>query len=71
MNQIIFLIQVIIGVLLVVVILLQQKGAGLGSTFGGDVSFYRARRGAEKLLFYATIFLVVIFVAFSILGLIF
>jgi protein translocase SecG subunit len=71
MNQVIFLVQVVIGVLIIAVILLQQKGSGLGSTFGGDVSFYRARRGTEKLLFYTTIFLTVFFVLFSILGLIF
>ena len=35
-------------------VLLQQKGVGLGSAFGGEGTFYRARRGAEKLVFWLT-----------------
>lgn len=71
MQQVIFLIQIIIGVLLILVILIQQKGTGLGTAFGGDMSFYRTKRGAEKLLFYATIVLSTVFILFSLLGLIF
>ena len=58
-----------ISVLLVVVILFQQKGTGLGSAFGGQSALYRSRRGAEKFLFGATIVLAVLFVggAFTIL----
>jgi protein translocase SecG subunit len=71
MEQFIYLIQVIVGVLLVAVVLFQQKGSGLGSTFGGEVSFYRAKRGAEKMLFYSTIFLTIVFVVLSLVGLVF
>jgi len=71
MQQVIFLIQIIVGVLLILVILIQQKGTGLGTAFGGDMSFYRTKRGAEKLLFYATIVLSTIFILVSLLGLIF
>lgn len=69
MDQVIYLVQIIAGILLMVIILLQQKGSGLGSTFGGDVSFYRAKRGTEKILFYITIILTVIFIVFALLGL--
>ena len=55
------ILQMIFAVLLVVVILLQQKGSGLGSAFGGEGNVYRSRRGAEKMLFYATIVLAVLF----------
>ena len=71
MKPVIFLIQIIAGVLLVLVVLIQQKGTGLGSSFGGDLSFYRTKRGAEKLLFYATIVLSTIFILISLVGLIF
>ena len=71
MQQVIFLIQIIVCVLLILVILIQQKGTGLGTAFGGDMSFYRTKRGAEKLLFYATIVLSTIFILVSLLGLIF
>lgn len=71
MKSVIFLIQIIIGILLVLVVLIQQKGTGLGTAFGGDLSFYRTKRGAEKLLFYATIMLSTIFILISLVGLIF
>lgn len=71
MEQFIFLIQIIVAALLILVIIIQQKGTGLGSTFGGDLSFYRTKRGAEKLLFNATIFLSLVFIALSFAGLIF
>lgn len=70
MKQVLFLIQIIIAVLLVLCILIQQKGTGLGSTFGGELSFYRTKRGAEKLLFYGTIILAFLFITASIIGLI-
>lgn len=69
MKQLIFIIQIVLAVLLVLSILVQQKGTGLGNTFGGDLSFYRTKRGAEKLLFYATITLIILFIASSLLGL--
>jgi len=71
MKPIISLIQIILGVLLILVIIIQQKGAGLGSSFGGDLSFYRTKRGAEKLLFYATIGLSLAFIFSSLIGLMF
>ena len=69
MKPIISLIQIILGVLLILVIIIQQKGAGLGSAFGADLGFYRTKRGAEKLLFYATILLSGAFVLSSLIGL--
>lgn len=71
MNAAISLIQIILGVLLVLVIIIQQKGSGLGSAFGADLGFYRTKRGAEKLLFYATIGLSLAFIASALLGLAF
>lgn len=71
MNPTVSLIQIILGVLLILVIIIQQKGSGMGSTFGGDLGFYRTKRGAEKLLFYATIVLSVAFILSSLIGLLF
>lgn len=62
------LIQIIISVALIVIILLQAKGSGLGGIFGGDSSVYRTRRGVEKTLFQATIGLAIAFFAVSILS---
>lgn len=71
MKTAISVIQIILGILLVLVIIIQQKGSGLGTSFGGDMSFYRTKRGAEKLLFYATIVIAVAFVISSLVGLAF
>ncbi|MBI2058044.1 MAG: preprotein translocase subunit SecG [Candidatus Yanofskybacteria bacterium] len=61
------IIQIIVSFLLIAAILLQQKGSGLGSAFGGDGgNIYSTRRGMEKVLFYATIGLAVIFIILSI-----
>lgn len=71
MKATISLIQIILGILLILVIIIQQKGSGLGSAFGADMGFYRTKRGAEKLLFYATIALSVGFIAAALIGLMF
>ena len=49
--------EIVLGVLLIVGIVLQQRGATLGGAFGGDnfASTFYKRRGAEKFLFNATI----------------
>lgn len=62
------IVQIVSGAMLVVVILLQQRGAGLGSAFGGESSFYRTRRGIEKMLLTSTIVLSVIFFIASLLN---
>ncbi|MFH1145964.1 MAG: preprotein translocase subunit SecG [bacterium] len=61
--------QVIISILLVIAILLQQKGSGLGIAFGGDDSVYRTKRGVEKGLFVFTIILAFLFLLSSALSL--
>jgi preprotein translocase subunit SecG len=61
--------QLIVAVVLIVVILLQVRGGGLGGIFGQPDSTFRTRRGVEKALFQFTIALVVLFVALSILSL--
>lgn len=50
------------AVLMILAILLQQRGASLGAGFGGSGELYTTRRGLDKNLFEATIILAVIFV---------
>lgn len=71
MKSVIPFIQITVGILLILLIILQQKGSGLGSTFGGDLSFYRTKRGAEKLVFYTTFVVAALFVIFALIGLVF
>ena len=53
---------------LIAAILMQSRGSGLGSTFGGgDSSTYRSRRGVEARLYQLTVVLSVVFVAVSML----
>lgn len=61
--------QIVLGVALVGLILLQAKGAGLGSAFGGNMGFYQTRRGVEKIFFYLTIIIAVLFFLSAIAGL--
>jgi len=57
--------QAIISILLIVAILLQGRGAGLSSVFGGESSVFRTKRGIEKTLFIATIILAILFLGFG------
>lgn len=57
--------QIIVAIALIAVVLLQNKGSGLGSAFGGSNNVYMAKRGLDKTLFTATIVLVVIFFSVS------
>jgi preprotein translocase subunit SecG len=61
LSTVLLLIQILVSALLVTVIILQNKGSGVGSVFGGGTAVYRSKRGVEKLLHYATIALAVIF----------
>ena len=63
-------IQITLSLLLIIGIVLQQRGAGLGGAFGGDnfASTFYKRRGAEKFLFNATIVIALLFVASAIAG---
>lgn len=60
---------IIISVALVVAILFQAKGGGLGGIFGQAETVYRTRRGVEKSLFQITIVMAVLFIIISVVAL--
>jgi preprotein translocase subunit SecG len=64
--------QIILSVLLIVVIMLQQSGAGLGGAFGGsdETGGSRTKRGLEKVLFNTTIVIAILFAVSSLIALI-
>lgn len=70
MRQILFILQIVVPVLLVLLILLQQRGTALGSAFGGEGGFYLKRRGIEKKIFWGTVTLAILFLAISLLNLV-
>lgn len=57
------------GVLMIICVLLQQRGASLGAGFGSSGELYTTRRGLDKSLFEATIVLAVVFVLSILAGL--
>jgi preprotein translocase subunit SecG len=69
METYLFIAQIVLSVALILVILVQVRGGGLGGIFGQADSVYRTRRGVEKTLFQLTIVLVVLFIIISIITL--
>ena len=62
----------IIAILLIISIMLQQRGTALGSAFGGSdgSGSYSTRRGLQNKLFWATIILGIAFIVLAIVSLI-
>lgn len=69
-HQAILIVQIILSVAVIVFILLQVRGAGLGSAFGGSSagSVFKTRRGVERLIFNLTIVFVVLFALVSVIS---
>ncbi len=63
------IIQIVMALALILVIMLQVRGGGLGGIFGQADTVFRTRRGIEKTLFQITIVLIVLFVAISLISL--
>ncbi|MCL5093748.1 MAG: preprotein translocase subunit SecG [Patescibacteria group bacterium] len=70
MSRIFQLIEVFSAITLIASILLQQRGTGLSSIFGGEGSSYRTKRGAEKFLFWTTIIMAIVFFGTTFLSLV-
>jgi len=56
---------IIISLVLIGLVMLQARGGGLGSVFGGDGGVYKTRRGMEKTVFNTTIVFAVAFLLIS------
>jgi protein translocase SecG subunit len=61
MANILVIIEMILGIVLSLLILVQHRASGLSATFGGTGTAYIQRRGAEKVLFAFTIWIAVAF----------
>lgn len=57
--------QIAISVALIVLILLQERSAGLSSLFGSESGYYQTRRGLERVVFAGTIILGIIFIGLA------
>lgn len=60
--------QIIVSITLIILVLMQTKGAGLSGVFGGDTSVYKTRRGVERTLFNLTIVFAVLFFVISLVS---
>lgn len=69
MKTIVSIAQLVIAVILIILVLLQERGGGVGEAFGGDSGFASQRRGMEKYLHIATITGLVLFIATSLANL--
>jgi preprotein translocase subunit SecG len=61
--------QIVLAIAIILAVLLQVKGGGLGGIFGQADTVFRTKRGVEKTLFQLTIVLVCLFVVISIVSL--
>ncbi len=61
---------IILSVLITVLILMQGRGAGLGSAWGGGGEFFQTRRGIEKVTLQATVVLITLFFIVSVINLV-
>ncbi len=69
-KELIYISQIVVSILLIVFILLQQRGSALGSAFGQEGGFYATRRGIQKKILYLTVALVIIFISLSMVNLV-
>ena len=69
--MVIDIIQIVSAIALIIVILLQNRGTGLGSAFGGEGNVYRTRRSLEKVLFNLTIILSIVFFVTAVINILF
>ena len=67
MSNYLLIAQILVAVALIIVLLFQVKGGGLGGIFGQADTIYRTRRGVEKRLLQFTVALMVLFVILSVL----
>lgn len=70
LDTILTYVQIGAAVILIVTILLQQRGSGLGGALGGSSMEFSTKRGVEKGIFHTTIVVGVLFIAVSVARLI-
>jgi preprotein translocase subunit SecG len=69
MKNFLLILNIILSVLIVIFILIQGRGAGLGSAWGGGGEMFQTRRGMEKIILWLTTIFIVIFLVVSLINL--
>ncbi|KKT17756.1 MAG: preprotein translocase subunit SecG [Candidatus Nealsonbacteria bacterium RIFCSPHIGHO2_01_FULL_43_31] len=70
MTNILIWAQLVVSIVLIALILLQQRGTALGSAFGQESGFYGTLRGVQKKIFWATIVMGILFLGLAVTNLI-
>ncbi len=60
--------QIVVSIAMILAVMLQVRGGGLGGIFGQPDTVYRTKRGVERTLFQLTIVLVIAFIVIAILA---
>lgn len=68
MKEFILVVNIVVSIAIVALILLQGKGAGLGSAWGGGGEMFQTRRGLEKVTLRLTIVLIFVFFVLSLIS---
>lgn len=68
MKDILLVINIIVAVVITIFILLQGKGGGLGSAWGGGGETFQTRRGIEKVTLKLTVAAILIFFIISLIS---
>jgi preprotein translocase subunit SecG len=66
-QNVLFIVQTILAVVLIVAVILQLRGQVFTGTFNDSTTIHRTRRGVEKTLFQFTIVLAVAFMVIAVL----
>jgi preprotein translocase subunit SecG len=69
MAKFLMISQIVVSFLLMVSILMQQRGTTIGGAFGSESAIFRSRRGPERILFISTIVFAILFVILALLSL--
>lgn len=66
-QQLIGILQIIVGIIVIILVLIQQRGEGIGIIGGMSSQFYGTRRGMEKTIYWLTFILGAFFIFLSLL----
>lgn len=68
MRNILLILNIIVSIIIVALILIQGRGAGLGSAWGGGGEMFQTRRGIEKITLRMTTVMIAVFLVISIVN---
>ena len=67
-QQFLSWLQIIVGTIVIILVLIQQRGEGMGVIGGMSSQFYGTRRGMEKTIYWVTIILGAFFIFLAVLS---